>query len=127
MRNIALKRVYDPPDADDGFRVLVDRLWPRGLTKEQVHADLWLKDVAPSTELRLWFSHDPAKWEEFKTRYFAELAGQEEALMKLLDLAAKGKLTLLYSSRETQINQAVALREYLLSRSKERFASQYPE
>ncbi|HWR90431.1 MAG TPA: DUF488 family protein [Dissulfurispiraceae bacterium] len=115
--DIATKRVYDPPDRHDGFRVLVDRVWPRGMTKEQVQADLWLKDVAPSTALRMWFGHDPSKWEEFKKRYFAELDAHPEAVAGLLGAAAKGRLTLLFSARDLSHNQAVALKEYLLTRS----------
>ncbi|HEX2978830.1 MAG TPA: DUF488 domain-containing protein [Anaerolineaceae bacterium] len=114
--DIQTKRVYEAPSADDGFRVLVDRVWPRGMTKEKAHIDLWLKDAAPSTDLRNEFCHDPAKWEMFKPRYFAELDGKPQAVQVLLDAAARGRLTLVYSARETQYNQAVALREYLLAR-----------
>jgi len=114
MAEILIKRVYEEPGPNDGFRVLVDRLWPRGLTKEKVDAVFWLKEVGPSNELRKWFNHDPAKWEEFKSRYIAELANHADEVKKLLDLAAKGKLTLLYSTRELKMNQAVVLREYLL-------------
>jgi len=115
--DIRIKRVYDPADPNDGVRVLVDRVWPRGLRKEAVGADLWLKDVAPSTSLRTWFGHDPAKWEAFKARYFAELADQAGAVAQLLDAAANGTVTLLYSARDTEHNQAVALKEYLLLRA----------
>jgi uncharacterized protein YeaO (DUF488 family) len=115
--DIKTKRVYAEADPNDGSRVLVDRVWPRGLKKERVAADLWLKEVAPSTSLRKWFGHDPAKWEEFKDRYFSELHDQPEAVAKLLEQAEKGHLTLLYSARDTEHNQAVALREYLLARS----------
>jgi len=114
MAEILIKRVYDSPASGDGFRVLVDRLWPRGMTKEKVDAVLWLKEVAPSNELRHWFNHDPAKWEEFKSRYIAELAGEQESVKKILDLAARGTVTLLYGSREEKMNQAVVLREYLM-------------
>ena len=112
MNQIRVRRVYEPADPQDGFRVLVDRLWPRGLRKEQVQG-LWLKDASPSTALRNWFGHDPAKWQEFKTRYFAELGEHPAVITRLLDEAAKGPLTLLYASRNTEINHAVALREYL--------------
>ncbi|MBZ0155426.1 MAG: DUF488 domain-containing protein [Alphaproteobacteria bacterium] len=116
--DIRIKRVYEPPDSQDGFRVLVDRVWPRGMTKERAQADLWLKDAAPSTALRKWFGHDRAKWEAFKSRYFSELDAQPEAVTKLLDQAAQGRLTLLFSAHDTEYNQAAALREYLLLRSK---------
>lgn len=116
--DIRIKRVYEPAAPHDGFRVLVDRVWPRGMTKEQVQADLWYKDMAPSTGLRKWFGHDPAKWEAFKRRYFLELDAQPEAVARLLDQAAKGRLMLLFAARDAEHNQAVALREYLLSQSK---------
>lgn len=115
--DIRTKRVYEPATSHDGLRVLVDRVWPRGLTKEQVQADLWLKDVAPSTALRQWFGHDRSKWEAFKRQYFSELDAQPQAVARLLEEAAKGRLTLLFSARDAAYNQAVALREYLLSRA----------
>lgn len=120
MTTILIKRVYEMPDANDGFRVLVDRVWPRGMTKEKVKADLWLKEVAPSTAVRNEFCHDPALWDQFKAHYFAELDGHPQAIAQLLDQAAKGTLTLLYSARETQFNQAAALQEYLLARIKQK-------
>ncbi len=110
---ILVKRVYEPAGPGDGTRMLVDRLWPRGLKKEQVQAQ-WLKDAAPSNALRTWFHHDVANWEEFKSRYFVELDAQGPAVAQLLEAAEKGSLTLLYGARDTQYNQAVALREYLL-------------
>ena len=113
---INVKRVYETPAPLDGFRVLVDRLWPRGLTKEQARIDLWLKDIAPSNELRKWYGHDPNKWAEFRKRYFEELQIQSEAVQKVLDLLHQGTLTLLYSSKELRINNAFALKEYLESR-----------
>jgi len=113
---IKIKRMYDPVETDDGFRVLVDRNWPRGITKAQAHIDLWLREIAPSSELRKWFSHDPAKWEEFKKRYFEELEAKPEVVSRLLEIIAKGPVTLLYSAREREYNQAVALKEYLLKR-----------
>lgn len=116
MKEIRTKRVYEPADRHDGLRVLVDRVWPRGLTKEQVKADLWLKDVAPSTSLRKWFDHDQNKWVTFKDRYFAELDRNTELVEKLLKSRKKARLTLLFSARDLAYNQAVALREYLLSR-----------
>ena len=118
MIDIRAKRVYEPEDPQDGFRVLVDRLWPRGMTKEQVKANLWLKDVAPSTVLRKWLHHDRSKWEEFKRRYFSELDAKPEVVDRLLDEAAKRRVTLLYSARDAEHNQAIVLREYLLARAK---------
>jgi uncharacterized protein YeaO (DUF488 family) len=120
MIDIRIKRVYEPSDQRDGFRVLVDRVWPRGLTKDQVLADLWLKDTAPSTELRKWFNHDHDKWEEFKGRYFSELKERPETVNLLLDKGAKQRLTLLISSRDEKCNQGVALREYLLLQFKKK-------
>ncbi|VDC31759.1 DUF488 domain-containing protein [Pseudogemmobacter humi] len=111
---LRLKRAYDPPDAADGTRVLVDRIWPRGVTKQALAADLWLKELAPSTGLRRWFGHDPAKWDEFCRRYQAEIAGREE-LDQLRALARKGPVTLVYAARDQDHNNAVALREMLLS------------
>jgi uncharacterized protein YeaO (DUF488 family) len=110
---IKVKRAYDPPESDDGTRFLVDRLWPRGVKKEDLHLDGWLKDVAPSDDLRRWFSHDPAKWEEFQRRYFAELDGKPDALRPIRDAARQGNVTLLYSARDVEHNNAVALRAYL--------------
>jgi len=110
---IRVKRVYESPSRDDGSRILVDRLWPRGLRKDQANIDLWLKDVAPSSELRKWFGHDPQKWPEFKKRYFRELKAKQEDLQTMERAAKKGNLTLLYSSREERYNNAVALEEYL--------------
>ena len=117
--DVRTKRVYEPAEPSDGCRVLVDRVWPRGKTKEQVQADIWLKDAAPSATLRKRFGHDRAKWEDFKRRYFAELDAQPQATATLLENAGKGPLTLLFSARDTECNQAVALREYLLSRFEE--------
>jgi uncharacterized protein YeaO (DUF488 family) len=93
--------------------VLVDRIWPRGLSKESLPLDAWLKDLAPSTELRKWFAHAPAKWPEFKARYFRELDAQPEATMQLLDLGRRGRLTLVFAAKDGQHNNAVALKEYL--------------
>lgn len=115
---IQVKRVYESADPQDGYRVLVDRLWPRGLTKEQVKADLWLKEAAPSNELRKWFHQNMQQWEAFQRRYLAELEDQPEAIAKLLEPAKENRLTLLFSSREAEHNHALALKEYLLSRSK---------
>jgi len=112
---IALKRAYEPARGDDGQRFLVERLWPRGVKKAALRISGWLKDVAPSTELRKWFSHDPAKWDEFRRRYFAELDAHRDALQPLLDAAREGKVTLVSSSHDQEHNNAVALKEYLES------------
>lgn len=109
---LEVKRVYDEPEAGDGLRVLVDRLWPRGLTKGKARLDLWLKDIAPGPELREWFGHEPGKWSEFKRRYFKELKGRKETA-DLLEKAARGTVTLVYGAKETRFNNAVALKEYL--------------
>jgi len=114
--DIRLKRAYDPPAADDGVRVLVDRLWPRGLRKAEVLADLWLKDAAPSAALRAWFGHDPARWDTFCERYRAELAGRPDVIAQLLALVRQGRLTLLYGARDEAHNQAVVLRDVLAQR-----------
>ena len=107
---IKIKRIYDSYDTDDGYRILVDRLWPRGVSKENAHLDLWLKEIAPSTELRKWFNHDLAKWEEFKKRYKKELDNKKEILIQLQDLEKKHKqITLLYGARDTEHNEAVIL------------------
>lgn len=110
------KRVYEAPADDDGVRVLVDRLWPRGLSKTAARLDLWLKDVAPSNELRHWFGHDPARWAEFQRRYREELKQQPEALEQLATLAARGRLTLLFAARDEAHNNAVVLRALLQRR-----------
>lgn len=108
-----VKRVYEPPEASDGTRVLVDRIWPRGLTKERASVDVWLKDVAPSAGLRTWFSHDPKRWPEFQKRYFEELRANRDAVDRLSDLLTAGKVTLLFGARGTERNNAVALADYL--------------
>lgn len=107
------KRVYDGVSETDGFRMLVDRLWPRGLTKEKVAADMWLKDIAPSHELRKWSGHDRDKWDEFKIRYFGELDANPAAVKVVLDQLKKGPVTLLFGARDEHFNQAAALKEYL--------------
>jgi len=109
---IKLKRVYDARTSGDGVCYLVERLWPRGIKKTSLHLDGWLKDAAPSTELRKWFSHDPAKWAEFRRKYFAELDRVPESWEPIRLAARKGTVTLLYSSHDTEHNNAVALREY---------------
>ncbi len=113
---VALKRVYDEPAASDGTRVLVERLWPRGLSKERAHIDLWLKEVAPSHELRTWFGHDPEKFKEFRRRYEAELASGEghQALSTLRELGRSGPLTLVFAARDDQHSNAVVLRDLLV-------------
>jgi uncharacterized protein YeaO (DUF488 family) len=110
---IALKRAYDPASRADGTRFLVERLWPRGVPKESLKIRAWLKDVAPSTELRKWFSHDPDKWTEFRRRYRRELDSHPEAWKPIIAAARRGQVTLVYSSRDTEHNNAVALQEYL--------------
>ena len=110
---IKLKRVYDPASKDDGIRFLVERLWPRGVKKTALRLDAWLKDVAPSTGLRQWFSHDPAKWAEFQRRYRRELDAKREALEPILKAARRGRVTLVYSSHDAEHNNAVALKAYL--------------
>ena len=116
---IALKRVYDEPEPSDGTRVLVDRLWPRGLSKERARVDLWLKEIAPSSELRTWFGHDPEKFAEFRRRYEAELAAEtgHSALMKLRDLAKQGPVTLVFAAHDTEHANAIVLRDLLLQDS----------
>ena len=113
--NIKIKRVYEQPGKDDGRRILVDRLWPRGLTKEKAGVDLWLKDVAPSTELRKWFGHDPERWEEFKERYRAELAeaGKMEVLRDIAERAREENVTLLFGAKDTKHNDARALEAFI--------------
>ena len=113
MNEIRTKRVYEPPAPGDGTRFLVERLWPRGMRKADLDAAAWLKDVAPSTDLRRWFAHDPAKWDAFKRRYDAELDAQPQAWQPILAAARREPVTLLYSARDTEHNNAVALREYL--------------
>ncbi|MCL4244507.1 MAG: DUF488 family protein [Candidatus Dadabacteria bacterium] len=110
---IKLRRAYEKPGPEDGLRILVERLWPRGISKKDAKLDLWLKDVAPSNELRKWYGHDPAKWAEFKKRYFEEL-DREKAAVDELRNTVKGKdVTFVYSSKEEKYNSAAALREYL--------------
>lgn len=116
--DIRTKRVYDDPAQDDGFRVLVDRLWPRGFKKDQVEADLWLKEAAPSNELRKSFRHEPSKWEEFRKRYFSELDQKPETLEILFQKAEEGPVTLLYAAKDREHNQAIVLKEYLESEGK---------
>ena len=110
---LQVKRVYASPHHDDGLRILVDRLWPRGLTKQDAAIDQWVRECAPSNELRKWFAHEPAKWKEFKHRYFAELGDKEELLAPIRALAEKKLVTLLFGTSDIEHNNAVALMEYL--------------
>ena len=111
--DVHIKRVYDEPSETDGTRILIDRLWPRGLSKAKAKIDLWLKDIAPSTALRQWFGHDPRKWHEFKKRYKDELHKNSTAVAQLRAHMAKGKVTLVYSAKDQEHNDAVVLQEYL--------------
>jgi uncharacterized protein YeaO (DUF488 family) len=115
---IQVKRAYEKASKTDGERFLVDRLWPRGVTKTKLAIAAWLKDVSPSTELRKWYEHDPAKWDEFRKRYFAELKKTPEGWQPLIDATRKGTITLVYSSKVPDINNAAALREFLMKNLK---------
>lgn len=110
--HIIIKRVYEAPSKEDGKRILIDRLWPRGLTKEKAKVDLWLKAIAPSTELRKWFGHDPSKWNEFKGRYITEIKNNSAVTSQLEEYLKKGKVTLVYGAKDEQHNDAVVLKEY---------------
>lgn len=110
---IKIKRVYEQPDQDDGVRILVDRLWPRGLTKEKAAVDLWLKEIAPSTELRKWFGHDPAKWSSFRGRYETELRHNDDLIKLLKQKAGEGTVTLVYGARDQKHNEALVLKQFL--------------
>ena len=112
---IRIKRIYDAPTRGDGIRILVDRIWPRGIAKDAARLDGWFKDLAPSTKLRQWFGHDPERWEEFQRRYVGELDEHPETWRPLLDALSADDITLLYSSHDTEHNNAVALRRYLLA------------
>lgn len=111
--SIRIKRAYDKPAADDGYRVLIDRLWPRGVSIADLQVDSWLKQIAPSDELRKWFGHDESKWDEFKRRYWAELRSHTEELQELVQRTEAGRVTLVYAARDTMHNNALALKEYL--------------
>ena len=115
---ITLKRAYDPASPTDGIRFLVERLWPRGVSKATLRIDAWLKDVGPSTALRKWFSHDPERWDEFRRRYFRALGSQSEAWQPIVAAARRGRVTLVYSSHDTQHNNAVALQEFLRKKTR---------
>ncbi|WP_370009236.1 DUF488 domain-containing protein [Sinorhizobium fredii] len=114
-KNVKLKRAYERPMDSDGKRVLVDRLWPRGVRKTDAAIDYWVKELAPSTELRRWFAHDPSRWEEFRRRYAAEIEAHREEFDRLRDLALKSPITLVYAARDETHNDAVVLRELLLA------------
>jgi uncharacterized protein YeaO (DUF488 family) len=113
--NVRLKRAYEPPATEDGTRILVDRLWPRAISKEALALDEWMKDIAPSTELRRWFGHDPGRWHEFCRRYAAEVHEHKGLLEELRAHARKGRITLVFSARDEVHNDAVALRSFILS------------
>jgi uncharacterized protein YeaO (DUF488 family) len=113
---IRVKRIYEEPSDQDGFRILVDRLWPRGLRKSEARLDLWIKEIAPENRLRRWFSHDPEKWEEFRKCYIKELEQKEEYVQELLDKARETDLTLLYAAKDEIFNNATVLKEYIESR-----------
>lgn len=110
---IKIKRAFDPPTPDDGVRYLVDRIWPRGIKKEELRADEWLKEAAPSTALRKWFGHDPGKWPEFQERYESELDQKPSAWLPILETARQGQVTLLYAARDREHNNAVVLKGYI--------------
>ena len=118
--DVNLKRAYEPPSPRDGTRILVDRLWPRGVKKAKARIGLWLKDVAPSAALRQWFGHDPARWSEFRRRYRAELKRQPEPLARLRALARQGRVTLVFGAHDARRNQAVVLRDLLAGRGAKR-------
>lgn len=111
--NIEIKRVYEQPREDDGTRILVDRLWPRGLTKEKASVDIWLKEIAPSTELRKWFGHDPEKWKSFRGRYETELLHHQDLIELLANKARQGTITLVYGARDEKHNEALVLKQFL--------------
>jgi uncharacterized protein YeaO (DUF488 family) len=115
---IKIKKIYDLPTGDDGIRILVDRLWPRGLSKEKAKVDLWLKEIAPSDKLRKWFSHDPKKWTEFREKYFKELGHNRELVDLIIHKDKEGNVTLLFGAKEEKFNNAVALKEYIETRGR---------
>ncbi len=114
QKNVKLKRAYERPSPDDGIRILVDRLWPRGVKKVNAAIDHWMKEIAPSTELRHWFGHDPGRWEEFQRRYAQELKRHQEQVDQLRSLARRGVITLIYAARDQDHNEAVVLRDFLM-------------
>ena len=120
VNNVKLKRAYEPAAADDGTRILIDRLWPRGVKKADAAIDEWIKDIALSTALRKWFGHDPARWQEFRSRYAVEVHEHPAELSRLRALARQGPITLVYSAHDEVHNDAVALRDFLLGRQTKR-------
>ncbi len=118
MGTIRIKRAYEKPAKEDGYRILVDRLWPRGIKKETAKIDFWPRELAPSNELRQWYGHDPDKWGKFKRRYYAELDAQPARVEELYEHVRKGTVTFIYSSKEERLNNAVALKEYIGSLKK---------
>lgn len=110
---VLLKRAYEIPEPSDGFRILVDRLWPRGVSKNAAHIDLWFKDIAPSPELRKWYGHDPSRWIAFRERYFEELHANPDAVAQLAGYARQGAVTLVYGAKDTEHSHALALKQYL--------------
>jgi uncharacterized protein YeaO (DUF488 family) len=123
---LELKRAYDPASKGDGARFLVERLWPRGVSKANLPLEAWLKEVGPSTELRKWFGHDPLKWPSFRTRYFRELDSRPESWQPILSAARRGTVTLVYSSHDEEHNNAVALREYLQGKLRKKASVRRP-
>jgi uncharacterized protein YeaO (DUF488 family) len=117
---IKLKRAYDPPSKSDGLRILVERLWPRGVSKEKANVQMWLKEVAPSAELRKWYKHDPSKWEEFQRRYRDELAKKEDIIEEIEQVAAESPVTFIYAARDEDRNSALVLKNYIESRKRQR-------
>jgi len=115
---IKVKRIYDPPEKGDGFRILVDRLWARGISKEKARVDLWLREIAPSNALRKWYGHDPAKWAEFKRKYLEEIEGKKTEFDLLRQQAKGGTITFLFSSKEEKLNNAAALKEFVEKKRK---------
>lgn len=116
MHTIKIKRIYEEPKKSDGYRILVDKLWPRGMKKEKAAIDLWVKEIAPSDSLRKWFNHDAKKWPEFKKRYAKELSNNQDAIDVILKEARKKTVTLLFSAKETEHNNAIALLDILLAK-----------
>jgi uncharacterized protein YeaO (DUF488 family) len=115
--DVQIRRAYDAPGRGDGYRVLVDRVWPRGVSKDDLDLDEWRKEIAPSTRLRQWFRHDPERWKEFQERYFAELEEKQDSVRDLVKRARHGRITLVYGARDPEHNQAVALGAYLRARA----------
>lgn len=111
--DIQLKRAYQPADPNDGYRILVDRLWPRGVSRISAHIDLWFKDIAPSPALRKWYGHEPSRWDEFRAQYFRELEGIPEAVERIVERSRSGRVTLVYAAKDTEHSHALALRDFI--------------